>query len=363
MRYVDEFRDIKLIKRISGELKKSAPSYPVNIMEVCGTHTQSFLRFGLEEFIPSNLKLISGPGCPVCVTSQGYIDNAVKLSRDKDNIILTFGDMLRVPGTDSSLEKERAGRGNVKVAYSPLDSLLYARGNPKTKIIFLAAGFETTAPTIALSLIRAKEEKINNLFFYSSLKLITPAMKELLKDKRLNLSGFLCPGHVSCVIGSSPYGFIPREYGVWCCIAGFEPIDILEGLYFLILQAVKNKPRVQNQYARVVAPRGNLKAKEAISKVFEVSAACWRGLGDIEKSGLNIKGRFSRFDALKEFSIKEQAPAVNKRIPRCRCADILKGLISPQECPLFRKVCKPEHPVGPCMVSNEGACNAYYKYK
>jgi hydrogenase expression/formation protein HypD len=362
MRYIDEFRNINLIKKISEKIKVAAPSDNINIMEVCGTHTQSFFRFGLDEFLPRNLKLIAGPGCPVCVSAQEYIDNAIKLTQDKDNIILTFGDMLRIPGAMSTLEKERAKRGNVRVVYSALDALLFARRNLGKKIIFLAVGFETTAPTIALSIIRAKKENFKNLFFYSSLKLIPPAMGYLAKG-RLNLSGFLCPGHVSCVTGTKSYEFIPQKYKIGCCITGFEPLDILEGVYFLIRQITNNKPCVQNQYMRVVTKQGNLKAKNKISEVFKVCDASWRGLGKIPQSGLKIKTEFSQFDAEKKFSFSCELRVTSYELRKCRCGDILKGLISPKECPLFSKACKPEYPVGPCMVSSEGACNAYYKYK
>jgi len=363
MRYIDEFRNINLIKKISEKIKAITPDGHINIMEVCGTHTQSFFRFGLDELLPRNLKLIAGPGCPVCVSPQEYIDNAIKLTQYKDNIILTFGDMLRIPGTRSTLEKERAKRGNVEVVHSALDALLFARQNPGKKIIFLAVGFETTAPTIALSIIRAKKENIRNLFFYSSLKLIPPAMDYLVKDKRLNLSGFLCPGHVSCVIGTKSYEFIPQKYKIGCCITGFEPLDILEGIYFLIGQTINNKPCVQNQYMRVVTKQGNLKAKNKIFEVFKVCGASWRGLGKIPKSGLKIKKELSMFDAEKRFSIRYPLSAIRYPLSKCRCGDILKGLILPKDCPLFSRACKPEHPIGPCMVSSEGACNAYYKYQ
>jgi len=363
MRYIDEFRNSNLIKKLSGAIRAAAPSDNINIMEVCGTHTQNFFRFGLDELIPVNLKLIAGPGCPVCVSHQEYIDNAIKLAQYKDNIILTFGDMLRIPGTRSTLEKERARGGDVKVVYSPLDALLFARQNPGKKIIFLAVGFETTAPTIALSIIRAKKENIRNLFFYSSLKLIPPAMDYLVRDKRLSLSGFLCPGHVSCVIGTKSYEFIPQKYKIGCCITGFEPLDILEGIYFLIQQVIKNKPCVQNQYMRVVTRQGNPKAKRIISKVFKISDAYWRGLGRISKSGLEIKKELSMFDAEKRFPIRYPLSVIRYPLSKCRCGDILKGLISPKACPLFSRACKPDHPIGPCMVSSEGACNAYYKYQ
>ncbi|MDD4980505.1 MAG: hydrogenase formation protein HypD [Candidatus Omnitrophica bacterium] len=363
MRYVDEFRDIGLINKISQRINSIMPRQNINIMEVCGTHTQNFFRFGLDKLLPDNLKLISGPGCPVCVSPQEYIDRAIQLAQDKDNLILTFGDMLRVPGTKSSLEKERAKNGNVRIVYSALDSLTVARQSPLKKVIFLAVGFETTAPTIALSLLSAKKQNLKNLFFLSSLKLIPPAMDYLARDKRLKLSGFLCPGHVSCIIGTQAYEFILKKYKIGCCITGFEPLDILEGIYFLIQQFLRHKPCLKNQYTRAVSPQGNPAAKKVISRVFKVSSASWRGLGKIPDSGLKIKDEFSLFDAEKNFSFNDQRPTTNDQRPKCRCGDVLKGLISPQVCPLFSKACCPEHPIGPCMVSNEGACSAYYKYR
>ncbi|MDD4939318.1 MAG: hydrogenase formation protein HypD [Candidatus Omnitrophica bacterium] len=364
MRYVDEFRDSKLIKKALTQIKNIAPSADTKIMEVCGTHTHSFFRFGLSSLLPSNLRLVAGPGCPVCVSSQEYIDNSIDLAKDQNNVVLTFGDMLRVPGNlGSTLEKQRAIHGNVKVVYSVQDALLFALKNPDKRMIFLAVGFETTAPSIALGIAAAKKQKIKNLFFYSSLKLIPPAMEYLAKDRRLELSGFLCPGHVSCIIGSGAYEFMPKKFKIGCCVAGFEPLDILEGLYMLLRQIAEKRPRVQNQYRRAVTKNGNVKAKRALSEVFNVRDASWRGLGVIPASGLKIKERFSRFDAEKNFSFNLGLPAPDLKLKKCRCGDILKGLISPGGCPLFSKACTPEHPIGPCMVSSEGACSAHYKYE
>jgi hydrogenase expression/formation protein HypD len=362
MKYIDEFRNKNLIKRLSEEIKKIMPPYKINIMEVCGTHTQSFFRFGLSGLLPANLKLISGPGCPVCVSSQTYIDKAILYAKKKNTLILTFGDMLRVPGEHSTLEEERARGAQVRVVYSALDALSVARHNPEQKVIFLGVGFETTAPTIALSITSAKKENLKNLFFFCSLKLIPPAMDYLVQDRRLNLSGFLCPGHVSTIIGTKPYAFIPKRYKIGCCVAGFEPLDILEGIYFLLKQIVEHRPQVANQYVRLVKKEGNPRAKKIISKVFKVSDASWRGLGKIPKSGLMIKNEFYRFDAERMFPLKCQTSDA-RRPTKCRCGDVLKGLISPLDCPLFAKACSPENPVGPCMVSSEGACNAYYRYR
>lgn len=362
MRYIDEFRNKKLIQVIADKIKKIVPKEKINIMEVCGTHTQNFYRFGLDKLLPQNLRLIAGPGCPVCVSSPAYINQATRLSKDEDNIILTFGDMLRVPGTESTLERERANGSLIQVVYSPLDGLAVARKNAHKRVIFLAVGFETTAPAIALSIILAKKENLKNLSFFSSLKLIPPAMECLTRDKRLSLSGFLCPGHVSTIIGTEPYEFIPKKYGIGCCIAGFEPLDILEGICLLIEQLLKKRPKVDNQYIRAVAKQGNTKAQEIIKQVFKICDAAWRGLGRIPQSGLKIRDGFSQFDAERVFCIRRTTHDA-QRTTRCKCGDVLKGLISPPQCPLFSKICSPDNPVGPCMVSSEGTCNAYYKYR
>lgn len=378
MRYINEFRSKEVIKKVSGKIFEIMPKTEITLMEVCGTHTQSFHRFGLEKLVPENLRLIAGPGCPVCVSSQDYIDRAIQLSKNRDTIILTFSDMLRVPGTNTSLEKQRAEGSDVRVVYSAWDSLKIARDNSDQKVILLAVGFETTAPTFALTLQEANREKLNNLFFLSALKLIPPAMEALVCDRQLNIKGFLCPGHVSAIIGSKAYEFIAKRYGVACCVAGFEPLDILEGIYFLLMQVVQNKPRVENQYARVVKKDGNKEARAIIKRVFAISNDIWRGLGEIPKSGLKLKDEFSKFDIEKRISPDILArkgdsaasgdsksgvdKVANKKINQCRCREVLKGTIQPIDCSLFRKSCSPINPYGPCMVSSEGACNVYYKY-
>ncbi len=362
MKYVDEFRNARLVNKISAKIKRLNPGAAINIMEVCGTHTQNFYRFGLDKLLPENIRLISGPGCPVCVSPQGYIDTAIKLAANKDVIVVTFGDMLRIPGSRSSLEKERAKHANVRVAYSPLDALALARANPHKKIVFLAVGFETTAPTIALTVLAARKEHLNNLSFLCSLKLIPPAMRYLLLDKRLKLDGFLCPGHVSAVIGTKNYAFIPKKYKIACCIAGFEPLDILEGILRILEQIAESKAYVANQYSRIVSEAGNRVAKKIIARVFRVSHANWRGFGIIPRSGLKLRNGFQCFDSERVFSVKQPLSKI-KFLKGCRCADVLKGLILPRNCPLFGRACQPDKPIGPCMVSSEGACNAHYKFR
>ncbi len=364
MKYIDEFRNKKLVRNAAEKIKEILPRQDISIMEVCGTHTQNFFRFGLDKILPQNLRLISGPGCPVCVSPQDYIDRAIELSFLKDNIIVSFGDMLRVPGHNSTLEKERAqGPGSVRVVYSALDCLDISRQNPRKKVIFLAVGFETTAPTIALTIIATRKEKLKNLFFFSSLKRIVPAMDYLAKDRRLNIKGFLCPGHVSAIIGSKPYEFIAKRYKIPCCITGFEPLDILEGLYILLRQIRDRKPQVSNQYLRVVQRNGNLKAQRIMAGVFKTADSFWRGLGKIPDSGLKIRNTFGRFDAERIFSISDKQYTISHMQKKCRCGDVLKGIITPRDCPLFAKACSPDNSLGPCMVSSEGACNAYYRYR
>jgi len=363
MKYVDEFRKKVLVDRLAAKIKKICPPERLNIMEVCGSHTQSFFRFGLDKVLPSNLKLIAGPGCPVCVSPAGYIDAAVSLARKKDVLVLTFGDMLRIPGNKTSLEQERARLGNVRVVYSAFDSLEAARIHPDKKVVFLAVGFETTAPTVALSILAAKKLGLKNLSFLTALKLIPPAMEYLAADKQLKIHGFLCPGHVSAIIGTQPYEAIAKKRKITCCVTGFEPVDILEGIYLILRRIVANKPVVDNQYSRVVRRSGNIEARNFCAKVFTVVPAQWRGLGVIPASGFKVRKELARFDAERVFSVSADARGVSPQQKKCCCGDVLKGLIEPPECPLFAAACSPQKPIGPCMVSNEGACSAYFKYR
>jgi hydrogenase expression/formation protein HypD len=364
VKYVDEFRNRKLAQSFFQKLNRLGISRPVRLMEVCGTHTQSFFRFGLDKLIPRNIRLISGPGCPVCVSTAAYLDQTIALSRQKDIMIATFADMLRVPGSSSALEKERARGAAVAPVYSAYAALEIARRHPRKKVVFLAVGFETTAPTIALTLLAAAKQGLGNLFFLSSLKLIPPAMGHLAQDRRLKLDGFLCPGHVSAIIGSNAYAAVARKYKIPCCVAGFEPLDMLEGIYILLQQVAQGDYAVTNEYRRVVKKEGNPRAQKIISEVFSVTDAPWRSLGLIPQSGLQIRKEFRRFDAEKVFGLRlENWKTRQPDNRRCRCADVLKGLITPGQCPLFARACAPQHPVGPCMVSSEGACSSYYKYR
>jgi len=334
-------------------------------MEVCGTHTQNFRRFGLHKVLPPQLKLLAGPGCPVCVSAPDFIDRAILYARLPGVIIATYGDMLRVPGSSSTLERERARGASVHLVYSALEALVLAQKNPRHKVIFLAVGFETTAPTIALTVRAAFRTRVRNLFFFSSLKLIPPAMRHLLtRGRGPEIQGFLCPGHVSSIIGIKPYDFIAKSYTIGCCIAGFEPHDMLQGVLSLIRQHNDRTPGVVNQYRRLVKPCGNRRAQRIIADVFEVCRADWRGLGVIEASGLTLKKRLRGFDAEQAIPVPAMTPArKGGRDVSCRCQEVLAAQISPVECPLFRKKCSPSRPLGPCMVSSEGACNAYYRYR
>ncbi|HRZ14258.1 MAG TPA: hydrogenase formation protein HypD [Candidatus Omnitrophota bacterium] len=360
MKYIDEFRDKKLVSGLLEEIDRLS-GQPVNLMEVCGTHTMAIFRSGIKQLLPETINLISGPGCPVCVTAQADIDAMLALARDKRVTIATFGDMLKVPGTRSSLEKERAAGCRVVPVYSPLDALELARERPGTEVVFLAVGFETTAPAIASVVSDARRQNITNFSIYCCHKLIPPAMKLLLDARELKLDGFLCPGHVSSIIGSRAYTGIARRYRMPCVISGFEPTDILETVLMLLRQRRGGAARVEIQYKRAVHPAGNPLAMRMLRAVFSAGDADWRGLGVIPDSGLHLKKPFHGFDAARKFRI---APVKTAAEPRqCLCGKVLRGVSTPPQCRLFGKTCTPEHPYGPCMVSSEGTCAAWYKYR
>ena len=358
LKYIDEFRNPEVAKHLLAEIKTLSKT-PIRLMEVCGTHTMSIGRYGLRSLLPSHIKLISGPGCPVCVTAAKEIDMMIKLA-SHDVIVTTFGDLMRVPGSRSSLQKDRANGADVRVVYSPFDALEIAKKNPDKPVVFLGVGFETTAPGIAATIIAAKQQGIKNFFVLSAHKLIPPAMEALISSPDLKIDGFICPGHVSVITGLKPYEELVEKYQVPCVVTGFEPVDILQGVLMLVKQIEENSPKAEIQYTRVVKPEGNQKAMELMFKVFEPVDATWRGIGVIPKSGLALREEYAEHDASKAFDIEVEEA---KEPPGCRCGDILKGLITPPECPLFGKVCTPTHPVGPCMVSSEGSCAAYYKYR
>jgi len=302
----------------------------------------------------------SGPGCPVCVTATADLDKAIALAHLPDVIIATFGDMIRVPGSYSSLQQAKAGGADVRIVYSTIDAIEIARANPDKSIIFIGIGFETTAPTIAASILRTMQEGIGNFYVLSLAKLCPPVMKALLDSGEVKIDGIICPGHVSVIIGSRPYEFIPRDYRVACVISGFEPLDILLCIDKLVAQIEKGEPKVEIAYSRGVKPEGNVKARQLMDEVFEIGEANWRGIGVVPESGLKIRKEYEQFDADKVFSVSLKPP---KEPKGCRCGDMIRGAATPLECKLFRVTCTPERPVGPCMVSSEGVCSAYYQYE
>lgn len=348
------------LDRLIGDINSNNPSSRLNIMEVCGTHTMAISRHGLRQLLPENINLISGPGCPVCVTSARDIDHIIKIIHKYDVSVYSFGDMFRVPGSDSSLYLEKSKGKDIKICYSPADSLDFARANPDKKVIFIAIGFETTIPLISVIIKRAYEENINNFYIYNAHKLVPQALELLLQDEEVEVDGFLCPGHVSAIIGCKPYRFIAEDYHAACVISGFEPFDILESIAMLAKQVKDNKPEVLNQYTRVVREEGNPAAVKSIYDVFDISDSLWRGIGNIPGSGLMLKEKFLKFDAKANFEIEE---FISKEPAGCQCGNVLKGIKKPFECKLFSKVCRPENPIGPCMVSSEGSCAAYFKYE
>lgn len=355
MKYIDEFRDKKLIAK-EAEAIRSAVDRRYRFMEVCGTHTMSIFRFGLRHLLPTDIELLSGPGCPVCVTPNGYLDKAIAIARMKDNILVTFGDMMKVPGSDSTLYLEKSAGRDIRTVYSTTDALLIARENPDRQVIFLGVGFETTVPTVAQSILTAEKNGISNYSVLSAHKTMPEALESLVKSGA-DVDGFLLPGHVSAITGISPYRFLASSYKKRCVVAGFEPSDIMQSILILIKQS---RPKVEIQYSRVASAGGNARARAIIYKVFDKCDSVWRGIGTVKDSGLKIKERYSDFDADLKFRPKVPRSRENSL---CRCGDVLKGSISPTGCRLFAKACTPDHPIGACMVSGEGACAAYYKYK
>jgi hydrogenase expression/formation protein HypD len=358
MKFIDEYREGGQARRLAEAIARQAHR-PLRIMEVCGTHTMAIARYGLRQILPETIELISGPGCPVCVTSQSDMDRGIALAQIPDGLIATFGDMMRVPGSVSTLAQERARGADVRVVYSPLDALRWAEENPHRKVIFLGIGFETTAPAVGVTLGEARKRGLRNFWVFSTHKTIPAALRALLDSGETRVDGFLLPGHVSTIIGSRAYEFLAREYGIACVISGFEPLDLLQSILRLIQQCNEGRPRVEIAYRRGVTPEGNRKAQEVMDSVFEACDAEWRGLGVIPKSGLALRGEWASWDARHSFPIPVP-PALEFR--GCRCGEVLRGLIRPTECGLFANGCMPENPKGPCMVSSEGSCAAAYKY-
>jgi len=362
MRFIDEYRNPELVHKLLDAVAVLAAriDHPVTLMEICGTHTHAIGRFGIRRLLPGNIRLISGPGCPVCVTSISDVDRALFLADQPNVIFATFGDMLRVPGTGGrSLQQLRARGADVRVLSSALGGLHLAEENPTREVVLLGIGFETTAPTVASTIRSARRKGLQNFSVFSVHKTVRPAIHALLDDPELNLDGFLCPGHVCVITGSEAYRLIP-EAGLAAVITGFEPVDIIEGILRALQQIAGRHYGVAIQYARGVNQDGNRPAREMMAEVFEPDNADWRGLGIIPGSGLAIRKGYESFNALSRFTLPEIHSA---DFAGCRCGDILRGVISPPECRLFRKICTPTSPVGPCMVSGEGTCAAYIKYE
>ncbi len=347
------------IKKEAAVLSQFRIDTPVAIMEVCGTHTTEFFRTGVKDIFPENLRLIDGPGCPVCVTSNDYLDTAIAMGWQHNCVITTFGDMMKVPSSYSSLAKEKSKGLSVEVVYSPMDAVDMAEKNPEKKFIFLSIGFETTAPAEAVCVREAKKKNLKNFFILPGNKLTVPAVKVLLDSGEVNIDGFILPGHVSAIIGRKAWDFIATDYGKPSVIAGFEDYDLIRATLMLLHLLKDTTPKVLNEYARVVRDDGNPKALEIVYSVFTKGNATWRGIGIIPESGLDLKPEYADFDAYKQFPVEVPLP---KEHPGCRCGELLRGVIIPTDCPLFGKACTPEHAVGPCMVSSEGPCSAYYKY-
>ena len=342
------------------EIEASAANLkePIRLMEVCGTHTVTIFRAGIRQMLPKNIRLVSGPGCPVCVTPEEYIDKAMEYA-ERGYIIATFGDMLKVPGSSGSLAAVRAKGADIRIIYSPLDSLQVAKDNPLRRVIFLAVGFETTTPTTAATLAAARADGRDNLYFLAAPKLVPPALVMLLSDPKVQVDGFLLPGHVAMVTGAAAFGFLPRDYGMPAVVTGFEPIAVLRSVLELVRQKTTKKAALVNEYPEAVTEGGNPAAQKMTDTVYEPCDATWRGIGVIKNSGLKIRDAFAAYD------IERVAPVETKsRAGRsaCRCGEVLRGIIDPPQCLLFGQGCVPEHAVGPCMVSVEGVCAAWYKY-
>ena len=354
------FDDPRAARALAAEIASASERIgrPVKFMEVCGTHTMAIAKNGLRAFLPPEVDLVSGPGCPVCVTPDAVIDAAARAALEHDAVVATFGDMVRVPGSRESLEQARGEGADVRIVYSPLDALAGAMREPDREWIFVGIGFETTAPLVAAVCRKARADRVGNVSVLCAHKTVPPAMLALLADEAVGLDGFLCPGHVSVVIGPEPYRPIAGR-GAPCVIAGFEPLDILQSLHMLVRQIAEGRSEVENQYFRAVKPEGNAVARRAMEAVFAPDDARWRGLGVIPGSGLALREDFADLDAAGRFGLSLDGPDAETG---CRCGDVLRGVIRPSACPLFGTRCTPASPVGPCMVSSEGSCAAAYKY-
>ncbi|MCP4399723.1 MAG: hydrogenase formation protein HypD [bacterium] len=357
MKYISEYRNKKVVLRLAENIRELSTK-ELTFMEVCGGHTMALYKFGLPALLSKNIKLLSGPGCPVCVTDKKYIDQAIAYARRDDVILTTFGDLIRVPGSSSTLAEERAKGADIRMVYSSLEALEIAKETPQKHVVFLGIGFETTAPTSAAAVLEAAKTDLKNFHLFSAHKVMPPAMAALI-DEGIKINGYLCPGHVSAITGTSIYEPLVEQFGVSCVISGFEPVDMMQALLMLVKQQEEQRPAVEIQYTRAVKREGNQKALKMMADVFQPRDDWWRGLGILPESGLGIRKHYRQHDAeaMLEVDVEE-----TKDIPGCICGEILKGLNTPLDCTLFASICTPSEPVGTCMVSSEGACAAFYRY-
>ncbi|HTX00289.1 MAG TPA: hydrogenase formation protein HypD [Acidimicrobiales bacterium] len=360
MRFVEEYRDPAAARALVARIGELAGDRHVKLMEVCGGHTHTIYRHGIEHLLPESVELVHGPGCPVCVIPMGRVDDAIAVAHHDGVILTTFGDMMRVPGSQANLSRAKAEGADVRFVYSPLDALRIALDNPGREVVFFAVGFETTAPSTAITLRQAAARRVENFSVLCNHVTIVPPIKAILESPDLSLDGFIGPGHVSTVIGQHPYRFVPEQYHKPFVTAGFEPLDILQAIAMLLAQLAEGRCEVENQYSRVVREEGNPRALEALAEVFELRPHFeWRGLGFIAQSGLKLGPAYARFDAELRFEL----PGLRVADPKaCQCGEVLKGAIKPWECKVFGTACTPETPIGTCMVSSEGACAAYYNF-
>ncbi|MDH5696030.1 MAG: hydrogenase formation protein HypD [Dehalococcoidia bacterium] len=358
MKFITEFRRSELAEGLISQIHRRSKT-PVRFMEFCGGHTVTIFRYGIRQVLPPTIDMVSGPGCPICVTANADLDKAIALSQIPDIIIATFGDMLKVPGSRSSLQEVKADGADVHTVYSTMDALKIAEDNPDKSVVFLGIGFETTAPTIAASILQAEEKGLGNYYVLSLHKLCPPVIRALLDSGEVKLDGLICPGHVSAIIGSRPWEFIAQDYGISCVVSGFEPLDILQSVDMLVAQIENRESKVEIAYRRGVRPEGNQQALKLMGQVFEPCPAEWRGMGEVPDSGLKLRKEYQHFDAELAFDI---VPGPCYEPAGCICGEVLRGVKTPDDCKLFGKACTPQYPVGPCMVSSEGSCSAYYLY-
>ena len=358
MKYIDEFRDAALVRSLVQRIRQRS-NRSARLMEFCGGHTVAIYRNGLRQLFPPTVELLSGPGCPICVTPNVDIDKVISLSRIPGVIIATFGDLMKVPGSRSSLQRAKAEGADVRIVYSTMDAVQIARDNHDKSVVFVGIGFETTAPTVAASVVQAQREGMKNYFVLSLHKLTPPVIRALLSSGEVNLDGIICPGHVSTIIGSEPYEPIVRDFRIACVISGFEPLDILQASYMLMVQIEEEQPRIEIAYRRAVRPEGNREALALMNKVFSVGLGVWRGIGGVAHSGLKLSEEYRDFDAEVKFEVTTDPPVEHQG---CLCGEVLRGVKVPTDCQLFSDSCTPEHPVGPCMVSSEGSCSAVYLF-